>query len=71
MATVAAGAATYVICEMLEGGITGLIARMVVCTVIPNIIYLLIYRKTGIYQETKPWLFGKLFRLAKKVKTVI
>ena len=71
IATVLVGVITFAICEMLEGGITGLIARMVVCAVIPNILYLLIYRKTEIYQDTKPWLFGKLFRLAKKVKTVI
>ena len=68
LATVAAGVVTYIICEMLEGGITGLIARMVVCVVVPNILYWLIYRRTEIYEETMPWLFGKMFRLAKEMK---
>ena len=64
----AAGVVTYIICEMLEGGITGLIARMVVCVVVPNILYWLIYRRTEIYEETMPWLFGKMVRLAKEMK---
>lgn len=44
--TVGAGAATGGVCALMPGGIGGLLLRMAVCTVLPNLLYMGIYRRT-------------------------
>lgn len=69
MVTLLAAGVTYALCTRLNGGISGLISKMTVCVVVPNFLFWLVYRKTAIYRETKPWILGKLIKLLKEVKT--
>lgn len=47
-----------------------LIGRGLLCCVLPNVLYWLIYRRTKIYKTSMPWLFAKL-HLDKKLKWLL
>ena len=46
------GAFTYVICSFISDEIYGIIIRLVICIVVPNIIYIMIYRKSTYMEES-------------------
>lgn len=50
--TVAACAATYAICRLLPVTWPGLIMMALVCAVLPNLIFMVIYRRTRIYRQS-------------------
>ncbi|MBQ7679951.1 MAG: hypothetical protein IJT34_08900, partial [Butyrivibrio sp.] len=55
----AAGCATSLcLCRMLvpAEGIRELMLRFGICLIVPNLIYLVVYRHTRIYREAMPWL---------------
>lgn len=53
-------AITYYCCNIIPDTIWGFLIRMGICVIIPNLIYLLIYRRTRMYAESMPWLLEKL-----------
>lgn len=58
--TLAVGAITYWVCGVVTiSGIPGLIVTGLICVVLPNLLFFLIYRKTPSYQEAVPWLLEK------------
>ena len=58
--TLAVGAVTYWVCSFVTlSGIPGLIVTGLICVVLPNLLFFLIYRKTPSYQEAVPWLLEK------------
>ena len=58
--TLAVGAVTYWVCGVVTiSGIPGLIVTGLICVVLPNLLFFLIYRKTPSYQEAVPWLLEK------------
>ena len=61
-------AVTYLICSRIHVSslILTLLVRGMICVVVPNVLYFLIYRKTSLYQMSVPWLTD---RLLKKRKT--
>ena len=46
LATVAAGALTGLLCRVAGGGVGGFLLRALLCGVVPNAFYLLVYRRT-------------------------
>lgn len=62
---------TYGICSLISIiNIGTLIIKGIICVVIPNIIYLLLYSRTSDFKETKVWIIDKikLFTFQKKLK---
>lgn len=58
--TLSVGAVTYWVCGVVTiSGIPGLIVTGLICVVLPNLLFFLIYRKTPSYQEAVPWLLEK------------
>lgn len=52
LATLVVGSITYFICSFVDmEGAIGIIVKVLVCMSLPNILYLLIYRNTGLYKE--------------------
>ena len=61
--TTVVAAVTYGVCSFLpDGTILGLMLKAVLCAVLPNALYLLIYFKTETFAETKP-IFKRLTKL--------
>ena len=53
LATIVVGAVTYFVCSLISlDGIWDLVAKTAICVGLPNLIYLIIYRNTKIYQES-------------------
>ena len=47
---------TYFICRLINiGNIGNLIVRAIICCIIPNICYFLVYRKTKIFKKSISW----------------
>ena len=58
---------TYLICELLPmEGVIYFIIRGIVCIVIPNILYIICYRKTKYYSESKTFLYNIINSFKKK-----
>lgn len=58
--TAAVGTVTYWVCSFVTfSGIPGLIVIGMICAVLPNVLFFLIYRKTPSFQEAVPWLLEK------------
>lgn len=52
LATIIVGMATYFACSFISlDGVWGLVTKAAVCVVLPNLMYLVIYRNTKIYKE--------------------
>lgn len=65
--TLAVGAVTYWVCGFVTiSGIPGLIVTGLICVVLPNLLFFLIYRKTPSYQEAVPWVLEKIHLLTSK-----
>ena len=53
LVTIMVGAVTYFVCSFISlDGIWGLVAKVTVCVVLPNLIYLTVYRNTKIYKDS-------------------
>jgi O-antigen/teichoic acid export membrane protein len=48
-------------------GVAGLIVKFLVCCVVPNILYILIYYRTKMYKIAMPWILS-VFHLQNKLK---
>lgn len=61
--TVVAGVITYVFCSILNRtDLLGLIIKCVVCVLIPNVIYFVLYYKNNNFIVTKKWVIDKIKR---------
>lgn len=59
--TILAAFVTYKVCAFVEAGnILGLFTKMIICVVVPNIIYLAIYFRRSRFAATKDWLLKKI-----------
>ena len=59
MVTCLGGAACLGLSSMIGGPlIVRFIAAGVICMIVPHVIYILVYHRTGIYRESMEWLFG-------------
>ena len=60
-ATCLATAVTYWICSLIaDGGIAPFILKMLICVIIPNVLYFLLYFKTPYFKDSVPWIVDKL-----------
>lgn len=62
-AAVSAGIAaiTYGVCQFVKlEGIKELILTGIICIVVPNVLYYVVYHKTKYYQDAVPWLIEKI-----------
>lgn len=70
LVTIIVAGTTFVICSYVQLGLlTGFLAKIGICMVIPNILYLIIYNKTKIYNDSVGWLLDMLH--LDKIKRVI
>ena len=62
---------TYLICSRLriESLILTMFVRGVICVIVPNLLYFLIYRKTRLYEMSVPWLMDRLLKRRKRAKS--
>ncbi len=61
------GAATYLLCSLMPNeGILYLLIKGVICVIVPNVLFFVIYSRTKIFGETKPLIKGLLKGFAKK-----
>ena len=52
---------TYYVCSSVKfDGVVGLITKMLICTVLPNIVFYIMYKKTPVYGESTQWVLSKL-----------
>lgn len=51
---------TYFICSLVMNTIVGFLIKMEICVFVPNIVFVAIYRKTEIYNDSIPWLLVRL-----------
>lgn len=59
--SVAVAAITYGACSFVKiPGILGLVVIGMICVVLPNLLYFVIYRKTDIYEDAAPWIMDKI-----------
>ena len=62
---------TYIGCGFIAtNGIFGFVEKVVVCLILPNIFYVLIYHSTAIYQQSMIWLTNAL-RIPKKIRRLL
>ncbi len=61
-------AVTYLICTRIRISslLLTLLMRGVICVIVPNALYFLIYRHTSMYKMSVPWLLERLLRRRKK-----
>lgn len=66
LVTLAGCTLTYLLCHFLPGPLWLQFAeRGLLCLILPNVIYLLAYRRLGLYGEAIPWILG-LFKISPK-----
>lgn len=58
--TVLIGILTYLICRSLPGTLIFFFVKMLVCVILPNILYLIIYRNTKLYKEAITWTLARV-----------
>lgn len=69
--TAVVGTFTVFICRhYFTDSVVGILLQLLICCVIPNMLYLLIYRKTKIYKVAMPWILEK-YKLDKKLKFLL
>ena len=51
---------TFLLCSRLPESLSFFFVKMVICTILPNGLYLLLYRNTKMYRESIPWLLQRL-----------
>lgn len=57
---IVAGMVTYFICSWFTGGVLGLLGRACICIIIPNLIFVLLYRHNVYFVDAKKWVLMKL-----------
>lgn len=58
---------TFAVCSFVKiPGVLGLAVIAVVCVILPNLLYVIIFRKTKIYKDTIPWIMEKFTLLHHK-----
>lgn len=71
IATSIVSTVTYLICTFVPfTGLSELIIRLLICCIVPNILYILIYCKTKIYAASIQWML-KMFHLQKLLSVLI
>ncbi len=53
-------AVSYIVCGFVPDSIVGFLARMIICIIVPNVLFFLIYRKTKMYSDAMPWILEKI-----------
>lgn len=67
--TVIAGTISYVICSLYEGTILmTVIVRAIICSIVPNILFLAFYLKTSIFKESKEMVYFIFKKILTKVR---
>jgi hypothetical protein len=61
LSSVAIGIITYCICSFTAETFVGFIAKILICISVPNILYLIIYRRTKMYRDSVGWLLSKFW----------
>lgn len=61
--TLAVGVISYALCFKIKMGIPGFILKMLICAVVPNILYLLFYRKNARFGESREWFASKFQKI--------
>lgn len=63
------GLVTFYVCHLIVADkitIGSIVIKVIICFLIPNLLYFLIYKKTKVYREAIPWILGK-YNLQKKL----
>ena len=69
--TAAIAILTVKLCDLvILGTIPGLVVKIIICLIVPSLLYFIIYRKTDIYKQSMPWLLSK-YKLEKKLAFLI
>ena len=67
--TLLIGIITYAICNFFKSnGILTFIIKGIICIVVPNIIYIFVYRKEEMFNESKDFIFNLFDKFKKKVR---
>ncbi len=53
-------AATWYLCSRLPMTLPAFVARGAICVIAPNVLYLLVYRKTSMYRDAMPWFLKRI-----------
>ena len=60
-ATLSVCVLTFAFCRVIPNGNIGMfVLKMLICTVIPNVVFYLLYHRTRIYAEAVPWVLSKI-----------
>lgn len=66
--TIVVAAITFLLCGLFPDGIVWFGIKVAICAVVPNLLYLFVYRKTTIYKLAMPWIVQ---RMPKKIGKLI
>ena len=58
--TVPVCAITYFLCALLPMTFPAFALRALICLIVPNVLYLLVYRRTAVYQDVMPWFLSRI-----------
>lgn len=62
--TLVAGAATYGVCSLvMDNGVRTFLVKVLICIGVPNIVFYLLYHRSGIYAESIQWAKSILIRV--------
>lgn len=61
--TLVIGVISYALCYKIKMGILGFIIKMLICTVVPNALYLLFYQRSGRFQNSLVWFTSKFQKI--------
>ena len=59
-ATFAVCAVSCWLCSLIPETVFGFACKMILCVIVPNLLYFAIYRRTNMYRESVPWLLEKI-----------
>ena len=68
--TILASIVTYFVCNLCSGGVVGLIIRILLCCVLPNLIFLLLYGRTSEFNCMLKWVKSHLKKNKSKKQVV-
>ena len=58
--TAAVCSATYLACRFLPMTLPFFFVRGIICVLLPNILYFVIYLRTSMYREAVPWMLERV-----------
>ncbi len=67
LVTIVVGLITYIICGLCPDGLLGLIIRIVICCILPNLLFLVVYVKTEEFKYFKDRIKGYLKKFKRSV----